>query len=139
MGETQKPMILYIDDEPGMIDLVRLVLERRGCRVVGAFNAQAGIEAMHQEKPDLVLLDIMMPQQDGWEVYRYIRGNPDLNGLPVIIISARTQPIEVILAKEVAKVDDYIPKPFGPKELVKSVEGVLGKLQDDPRPPSWRR
>ena len=128
MGEGTGPTILYIDDEPGMIDLVRLVMGRRGCRVVGALSGQEGIDIMSSERPDLILLDIMMPQQDGWEVYRYIKGNPDLKDLPVIIISARTQPIEVILAKEVNKVDDYIAKPFGPSELVRSIERVLGPL-----------
>jgi len=131
MGEETGPTILYIDDEPGMIDLVRLVLGRRGCRVLGALSAQDGIDVMTEEKPDLILLDIMMPQRDGWEVYRYMKESADLKDLPVIIISARTQPIEVILAKEVNKVDDYVAKPFGPRELVRSVERVLGPLNKE--------
>jgi two-component system, OmpR family, response regulator VicR len=130
MSEKSGPVILYIDDEPGMVDLVKLVLGRKGCTVVGAHNAEDGIEIMAERDLDLVLLDLMMPERDGWEVYRHMKATESLANLPVIIISARNQPIEVILAKEINKVDDYVEKPFGPSDLVESVERILGPLEN---------
>lgn len=125
--------ILYIEDEPGMIDLVRLILERRGYRMLSALDAASGIEIVEQERPDLVLLDIMMPQMDGWEVFRHIKSSPELENIPIIVVTARTQPIDVILARHVAKVDDYIKKPFGPQEILRSIEKILrDRAQDHP-------
>ena len=129
MSEKSGPVILYIDDEPGMIDLVKLILGRKGCTVIGAHNAEDGLRIMAEQDLDLVLLDLMMPERDGWEVYRHMKASDALADLPVIIISARNQPIEIILAKEINKVDDYVEKPFGPSELVRSVERLLGPLE----------
>jgi DNA-binding response OmpR family regulator len=132
MSEKQerKQTILYIEDEPGMIDLVRLILERNGYTTLGALDAQSGIELLEQEKPDLVLLDIMLPQKDGWEVFRYMKSHDELKDIPIIVVTARTQPIDVILARHVAKVDDYIKKPFGPAQILQSVQNVLQRASE---------
>ncbi len=125
--EEKGKTILCIEDEAGMLDLFRLILERRGFRVLGALDAQTGLDLMQKEKPALVLLDIMMPQVDGWEVFRQMKTDENLKDIPVIIVTARTQPIDVILARHVAKVDDYITKPFGPQELWQRVDQVLSR------------
>ena len=122
---SDKKLILCIEDEAEMIALTRLVLEREGFEVLGAVGGKQGLEIMHREKPDLVLLDLMMPDMDGWEVYRQMKVDETLAAIPVIIVTARAQNIDKVLGLQVAKVDDYITKPFGPKELLASVNRVL--------------
>ncbi len=122
---TEQKVILYIEDEEEMIELTRLVLEREGFKVVGAVGGSKGLVAIKKERPDLVLLDLMMPDIDGWEVYRRMKNDDDLKSIPVIIVTAKTQSVDKALGLHVAKVDDYITKPFGPKDLVKSVQRVL--------------
>jgi DNA-binding response OmpR family regulator len=124
---TTKTHILCIEDEAEMIELMRLVLEREGFAVTGAVGGEQGLKAMRQKKPDLILLDLMMPGIDGWEVYRQMRADKDLMEIPVIIVTAKAQSIDKVLGLQVAKVADYITKPFGPKELVGSIERVLAK------------
>lgn len=118
--------ILCIEDHPEMIDLIRLILERRGFQVEGAISGREGIEAMMQNPPDLVLLDLMMPDVDGWEVYRQIKAREVLKNIPIIVVTAKAQGIDRVLGLHIAGVDDYITKPFGPRELVESVERILG-------------
>jgi two-component system response regulator VicR len=126
MADQSKLKVLCVEDEPDMIDLVRLILERRGFEVIGALGGQEGLDAVHREKPDLILLDLMMPDIDGWEVYRQIRADPNLKHTPVIVVTAKAQSIDKVLGLHIAKVEDYVTKPFGPQELIWSVEKVLG-------------
>lgn len=117
--------ILCIDDEPEMIDLIRLILERRDFVVLGAEGGQAGLQAVRESPPDLVLLDLMMPDMDGWDVYQHLKADDATRHIPVIIVTARAQAIDRLLGLEIARVDDYIVKPFSPQELLNSVEKVL--------------
>lgn len=118
--------ILCIEDEPEMIELVRLILERKGFRVTGALGGTQGLDALKQEKPDLILLDLMMPDMDGWEVYRQMKADPNLAHIPVIVVTAKAQSIDKVLGLHIAKVEDYVTKPFGPQELLGSITKVLG-------------
>lgn len=122
--EAQK-RVVCIEDEPEMIDLVRLILGRKGFRVIGANGGIEGIDAVRKEKPDLVLLDLMMPDMDGWEVYQQMKADPELRAIPVVVVTAKAQSIDKVLGLHIAKVDDYITKPFGPQELLESVEKIL--------------
>jgi DNA-binding response OmpR family regulator len=122
---ADKRRILCIEDEPEMIDLIRLILERKGFEVLGAVGGQEGLEAVRREKPDLVLLDLMMPDVDGWEVYRQMKADEDLQDTPVVVVTAKAQSIDKVLGLHIAKVDDYVTKPFGPGDLVESVDRVL--------------
>lgn len=124
MAEAQK-RVVCIEDEPEMIDLVRLILGRKGFRVIGANGGLEGIDAVRKEKPDLVLLDLMMPDMDGWEVYQQMKADPELRSIPVVVVTAKAQSIDKVLGLHIAKVDDYIIKPFGPQELLESVEKIL--------------
>jgi two-component system response regulator VicR len=124
MAENKK-RVLCIEDEPDMIDLIRLILERQGFQVIGAVGGAEGIEAIHRERPDLILLDLMMPDVDGWEVYRHMKADETLSNIPVIVVTAKAQSIDKVLGLHVAKVDDYITKPFNPHELLESVKRVL--------------
>ena len=83
MAEAKKTMVV-IEDEPAVIDLVRLILERRGFKVVGALTGREGLETIRRVKPSLILLDLMLPDMDGWEVYRQIKADPELKNIPII-------------------------------------------------------
>ncbi len=126
---ANKRRILCIEDEPEMIDLIRLILERKGFEVLGAVGGQEGIESIRREKPDLILLDLMMPDVDGWEVYRQMKADEALQRIPVVVVTAKAQSIDKVLGLHIAKVDDYVTKPFGPSDLLESVERVLQKRQ----------
>ena len=119
--------VVCIEDEPGVIELIRLILERRGLRVVGAVSGAEGLEVVRQVKPSLVLLDLMMPGMDGWEVYRRMKADAMMKTIPVIIVTAKAEGIDEVLAKHIAKVDDYIKKPFSLQELLQSIERVLNR------------
>lgn len=121
-----KKRVLCIEDHPEMIELIRLILSREGFAVEGAEGGREGLEAMQEKPPDLVLLDLMMPDMDGWEVYRQIKSNDQLRDIPVIAVTAKAQEVDRILGLHVAGMDDFITKPFGPEELAASVERVLG-------------
>ena len=117
--------VVCIEDEPEMIDLVRLILGRKGFDVIGAAGGIEGLEKVKREKPDIVLLDLMMPDMDGWEVYQQIKADPDVSDIPIVVVTAKAQSIDKVLGLHIAKVDDYISKPFSPQDLVKSIERVF--------------
>jgi len=125
METTTVKKILCIEDEPEMIDLIRLILGRRGYEVHGAAGGVEGAKLVREILPDLVLLDLMMPDMDGWEVYQQMKSDPATRNIPVIIVTAKAQNIDKVLGIHIAKVDDYIAKPFGPQELLDSVERIL--------------
>ena len=112
-----------------MVDLIRLILGRRGFEVKGADGGVEGLKKIHAEAPDLILLDLMMPDMDGWEVYQQIKADEKTKKIPVIVVTAKAQSIDKVLGLHIAKVDDYIAKPFNPQELLASVEKVLQKKE----------
>jgi DNA-binding response OmpR family regulator len=126
---AEEMRVVCIEDEPEMIDLVRLILGRKGFEVIGADGGVEGLETVRREKPDLVLLDLMMPDMDGWEVYQQIKADEELRTIPVVVVTAKAQSIDKVLGLHIAKVDDYITKPFGPQELLESVEKILGMTE----------
>lgn len=125
MAEDKKKVVC-IEDEPEMIDLVKLILGRKGFELTGAMGGREGLDAIRRVKPDLVLLDLMMPDMDGWEVYQQMKADVEMQKIPVIVVTAKAQSIDKVLGLHIAKVDDYVTKPFGPQELLQSVEKVLG-------------
>ena len=131
--ETKKSIhIFYFEDDPEMIDLVNLILGRIGYEVKGTASGAVGLEIVKEEVPDLILLDLMMPGMDGWDVYHQLKAIDITKNIPVIVVTARAQPIDRVLGLHIAKVDGYLCKPFHPKELQDSVELVLnsGKQTD---------
>jgi two-component system response regulator VicR len=117
-----------------MIDLIRLILSRKGFEVIGANGGRKGLEAVRAEKPDVVLLDLMMPEMDGWQVYQQLKADPNTADIPVIVVTAKAQNIDKVLGLHIAKVDDYIPKPFSLQELVDRIEAVLKRKQQAAQP-----
>lgn len=126
MNEPKKN-ILCIEDEPEMIDLIQLILSRRGYNVQGAAGGVEGIRMIREQHPDLVLLDLMMPDMDGWEVYQQMKADQTMRDIPVIVVTAKAQNIDKVLGLHIAKVDDYIAKPFSPQELMDSVDKVFSQ------------
>lgn len=117
--------VVCIEDEQEMIDLVRLILSRRNIEVIGALGGPEGLEKIQEVEPDLVLLDLMMPEMDGWEVYQQMKASEMMHDIPVIVVTAKAQSIDRVLGLHIARVDDYITKPFGPQELLESVQKVI--------------
>ncbi|HEY74970.1 MAG TPA: response regulator transcription factor [Thermoflexia bacterium] len=130
MAEERRKVVC-IEDEPEMIDLIRLILSRKGFELIGAVGGREGLETVRRVKPDLVLLDLMMPDMDGWEVYQQMKADEELKDIPVIVVTAKAQSIDKVLGLHIAKVDDYITKPFGPQELLESVYRILGMEQQE--------
>lgn len=126
---THKARVLCIDDEPGVVELMSLILRAKNIQVDGANSGVEGLEAMRQNPPDAVLLDIMMPEMDGWEVYKQMKADDRLKDIPVIIVTARNSSFEEVIARERAGVNDYITKPFVPDEVRNSLSRVL-KLEE---------
>jgi two-component system alkaline phosphatase synthesis response regulator PhoP len=117
-----KQHILVVDDEPNIIQLARLYLERDGFRVSAVNNGQKALDAIAAGQLDLVVLDVMLPQVDGFEVCRRLRAED--NPIPIIMVTARDDDIDKILGLELGA-DDYLTKPFNPRELVARVRAVL--------------
>jgi two-component system, OmpR family, response regulator VicR len=127
MSDPQKIIkIVCIEDEVEMIELIKLILTRKGYQFYGAEGGELGLPLIRDTRPDLVLLDLMMPGMDGWEIYQQMKADAELQNIPVIIITAKAQNIDKVLGLHIAKVNDYITKPFGPSELLRSIETVLG-------------
>ena len=124
MSENVK-RVGYIEDEQEMIDLVSLILSRKGYKVIGAIGGRDGLDLVKESVPDLVLLDLMMPDMDGWDVYQQMKAEETTREIPVIVVTAKAQSIDKVLGLHIAKVDDYISKPFSPQDLVDSVDRIL--------------
>ncbi|MFO8037759.1 MAG: response regulator [Anaerolineales bacterium] len=125
-----KKRILCIEDEPETTNLVQLILAREGYEVLGADGGEEGLRMVREEKPDLILLDLMMPDMDGWQVYQHLKEDEETRDIPVIVVTAKVQSIDKVLGLQVAKVDDYITKPFRPEELSERVKYVLSQVYD---------
>lgn len=124
-----KKRIVYFEDDCDMIELVRIILSREGYQVDGIAEGQAGIELIKEILPDAILLDLMLPDMDGWEIFRQLKKDPSTADIPVIVVTAKAQSIDKVLGLEIAKVDEYISKPFRPNELVERVNMVLAANQ----------
>ena len=126
MSENPKH-ILCIEDDADMLELLFIILRHKGYIVSGANNGKEGLKAVRENLPDLVLLDLMMNEMDGWEVYQQMKADNLTKNIPVIVVTAKTQSIDKVLGLHIAKVSDYITKPFSPSSLVDSITRVLSK------------
>lgn len=119
------PKILIVDDEPNIIELAKLYLERENYEVEGASSGQEALERQSASKPDLIILDLMLPDIDGFEVCRQIRARSDV---PILMLTARKEDVDKIVGLELGA-DDYFTKPFNPRELVARVRAILRRYQ----------
>ncbi|MBC8332288.1 MAG: response regulator transcription factor [Anaerolineae bacterium] len=116
--------ILVVDDDKEIVRLVRSYLEKSGYAVRSAYDGETALHALRSEKPDLLVLDLMLPDRDGWDITRIIRGDAHLSGLPIIMLTARVEDSDKIVGLEIGA-DDYITKPFNPREVVARVRALL--------------
>lgn len=124
--------ILVVDDEPPIVELVKFNLEKEGYEVVVAFDGMTAIDRTMEEKPNLIILDIMLPEVDGFEVCRSLSHNPQTKDIPIIMLTARGEEVDKILGLEFGA-DDYITKPFSPRELVARVKARLRRATTSPK------
>lgn len=124
-------LVLVVDDEPNIVELARLYLEKEGFRVAEARSGEEALRLFEELHPALMVLDIMIPEPDGWEVCRRIRSR---STLPIIMLTAREDEVDKVVGLELGA-DDYLTKPFSPRELVARVKAVLRRtsLSGEPR------
>ena len=121
--------VLVIDDEKDLLELVRYNLEKEHLDVITASDGQSGLEIGLKHKPDLVLLDLMMPGMSGYEVCKELRNNPRTRALPIIMLTAKAAETDKIIGLELGA-DDYVTKPFSVRELVARVRAVLRRIKE---------
>jgi len=123
--------ILIVDDDRQIVRLLRAYMEKDGYRVLVAHDGAAALQLVRSERPDLMLLDLMLPDRDGWEITRLVRGDPDLAATPIIMLTARVEDQDKIVGLEMGA-DDYVTKPFNPREIMARVRAVLRRAQGKP-------
>lgn len=116
--------VLVVDDEPEIVEIVRDYLEQAGFRVITAGDGVSAVRLARTERPGLLVLDLMLPEQDGLDVVRALRGDPATSKLPIILLTARVEETDRLIGLELGA-DDYITKPFSPREVVARVRAVL--------------
>ncbi|TKS61473.1 MAG: DNA-binding response regulator [Nitrospira sp.] len=131
MGAASHKKILVVEDEQDILQLVKLYLEKEGFRVVTAMTGPECLRQVKEEKPDLIVLDLMLPEMDGLEVCKRLRSVPDTAMLPIIMLTAKAEESDTIIGLELGA-DDYVTKPFSPKALVARVKALLRRLERTP-------
>jgi len=127
---VSKRKILVVDDDPTMVKLINVNLKLNNYSVIEATSGEQALDVLSEESLDLVVLDIMMPGVDGWEVLRRIRGSSETREMPVILVTAKTQDSDVIRGWELGA-DEYVIKPFNPLLLVEVIKMVLDRSYDE--------
>jgi len=125
--------ILVVEDDPDIAELVARYLEKAGYNATRAASGREALEAVRAKAPDLIVLDVMLPHIDGLEVCRLLRGNEQTAGIPIIMLTARSEESERIVGLEMGA-DDYIAKPFSPNELIARVRALLRRAQRQDAP-----
>jgi two-component system alkaline phosphatase synthesis response regulator PhoP len=117
--------VLVVDDDPVIVTLLRVNFEMEGYTVISAGDGEEGLETARRERPDVIVLDVMMPRLDGLGMAKALRGDPATAGLPILLLSAKAQASDIAAGAKVA--DDYVTKPFEPLELLDRVARLLAR------------
>ena len=125
------PKILVVDDEPHIVEAITYNLRQAGFRTLTAADGKRALELAQRESPDLITLDVMLPEHDGWEVCRKLRQDERTKRIPVIMLTVKHDETDTIVGLELGA-DDYMTKPFSPKELVARVKAILRRTKDAP-------
>ena len=125
----QNIKILIVDDDRNIVELLRLYIEKEGYQTVIALNGREALQALEREKPDLIVLDVMMPEIDGWQVWREVRKKSET---PIIMLTAKGETFDKVLGLELGA-DDYMVKPFETKELIARIKAVLRRYETKDR------
>ncbi len=123
--------ILVVDDDKKIVRLVQAYLDKAGFTVLTAFDGETALHTIRRERPDLVVLDLMLPDRDGWDITRIVRGDAALAATPIVMLTARVEDTDKLAGFDVGA-DDYIPKPFNPQELVARIKAVLRRAGGAP-------
>jgi two-component system alkaline phosphatase synthesis response regulator PhoP len=126
--------ILVVDDDPQIVRLLRAYMEQAGFEVLVAYDGETALHAVRRERPDLVVLDLMLPNRDGWEVTRLVRSDPAVASMPIVMLTARVEDTDKIVGLELGA-DDYVTKPFNPQVVVARVRAVLRRTLVGPAQP----
>ncbi len=130
--------ILVVDDDRSIVKVLAGYLEQAGFSVLAAHDGETALHILRRERPDLVILDLMMPKRDGWEVTRVVRGDKDLASTPIIMLTARFEDTDKITGLELGA-DDYVTKPFNAREVVTRVKALLRRQKLDQMPAAASR
>jgi two-component system alkaline phosphatase synthesis response regulator PhoP len=125
--------ILVVDDDREIARVLRAYLEQAGFQVLVAYDGERALHLLRRERPDLVVLDLMLPDRDGWEVTRTVRGDAGLSSTPILMLTARADDADKIVGLELGA-DDYVTKPFNPREVMARVRAVLRRSQGEGAP-----
>jgi two-component system alkaline phosphatase synthesis response regulator PhoP len=131
MGAYGHKKILIVEDEQDILQLVKHYLEKEGFRPVTAMSGLEALKKVKEDKPDLVVLDLMLPEMDGLEVCKRLRSVPDTAMLPILMLTAKAEESDTIVGLELGA-DDYVTKPFSPKALVARVKALLRRVERAP-------
>lgn len=127
--------ILVVDDDKAIVKVISSYLEKSGFQTLSAYDGEMALHQLRRERPDLVILDLMMPNRDGWEVTRIVRADKSLAATPIIMLTARVEDTDKIVGLELGA-DDYISKPFNAQEVVARVKSLLRRIRLDQTPQS---
>jgi len=122
--------ILVVDDDKEIVRIIRAYLEKAGYSVSIAYEGETALHIIRSDRPDLVVLDLMLPDRDGWDITRIVRGDPTLAATPIVMLTARVEGEDRVMGLDLGA-DDYIPKPFNPHEVVARVRAVLRRTNQD--------
>jgi DNA-binding response OmpR family regulator len=118
-------VVVCIEDEPDVSELIRIIVQRQGFDFKAEKTGEKGLATVQQTKPDLVLLDLMMPGLDGWTVYDRLKADPDTANIPIIVVTARAYYDQRVAQMRTANADNLVTKPFGPAQLIETIDRVL--------------
>ncbi len=121
--------ILIVDDEKDIVDLIAYNLEKEGFSTTKAYDGESALQSIKKQKPELIILDLMLPKMNGLDVCRAVRQNPETLDLPIIMLTAKSDEVDKIIGLEVGA-DDYVTKPFSIKELIARVRSILRRLKN---------
>jgi two-component system response regulator VicR len=125
-----KKKILVVDDEKDIANLVKMILEPVGFEVEAVCDPSLAFDAAKRFKPDAILLDLLMPGVDGWEIFGILKNDPDFRNIPIAILTAKSQGVDKMVGLHVMKADSYITKPFGIQELINKTNELFRKTTE---------
>ncbi len=129
MKENEKEKILIVDDEKDIVKMLNYNLKKENFRTISAYNGEEALNIAQKDCPDLIILDLMLPGMDGLEVCKALKKDDKTSGIPIIMLTAKTQEIDKVLGLELGA-DDYMTKPFSPKELIARIKAVLRRTKE---------